>query len=107
MSVVNKVKESGQVLNAILVLGFLGIVWLMIYGNLSGNLGFVANSQGYNDTQGVIMNMTRGTSTFFGFSNTFFTITAIVLLITILLGLLYVVMGIMKGFGGSKTSGYS
>jgi len=30
--------------NSLLVIGFLGIVWLMIYGNLSGNLGFERDS---------------------------------------------------------------
>lgn len=107
MSTVNKVKDAGSVLNALLVIGFLGLVWLMIYGNLSGNLGFTANSQGDNDSQLVINNMTGGVKTFFGFSDTMFTVTAIVLLITIILGLLYIVMGIMSKFGKGSTSGYS
>lgn len=96
MGVVNKVKEAGGILNALLVLGFLGIVWLVIYGNLSGNLGFAANTAGANNTNAVINNLTGGVNTFFGFSNTLFTISAVVLLITILLGALYVVMGMVN-----------
>ncbi len=30
--------------NTLMVIGFLGIIWLMIYGNLSGNLGFQQSS---------------------------------------------------------------
>jgi hypothetical protein len=100
----DSVRKAGDGLNALLVLGFLGIVWLMIYGNLSGNLGFAASTQGYNDTQAVITNMTGGAKTFFGFSNTLFTIMAIVLLITILLALLAVVLKISSS---SKKGGFS
>ena len=94
--VTKQIAESGSVLNLLLVIGFLGIVWLMIYGNLSTNLGFNAGTAGYNNTENVISNLTEGVGTFFTFSNTFFTITAIVLLITILLGLLAIVMNIVK-----------
>ena len=44
MSVAKKVQESGLILGALGVIGFIGIVWLMIYGNLSGNLGFGQDS---------------------------------------------------------------
>ena len=36
--------ESGAIFNALMIIGFLGVVWLMIYGNLSGNLGFTDES---------------------------------------------------------------
>ncbi len=35
-----KIQEGGVILGALGVIGFIGIIWLMIYGNLSGNLGF-------------------------------------------------------------------
>lgn len=89
-------RNSTVAFQGLMVLGFLGLVWLMIFGNLSGNMGFASGSQGYNDTEVIISNLTAGAKTFFGFSNTLFTIVAIVLLITILLALLYVVMGIVK-----------
>ena len=103
---VKKVMEAGGILNVLMVLGFLGIVWLMIYGNMSGNLGFAAGTDGYTNTQAVITNMTTGAKTFFNFAPTFFTITAIVLLITILLGLLSIAVYIYKSYSG-KGSGFS
>ena len=39
-SIFNRVREAGLVLGALGVIGFIGVVWLMIYGNLGGNLGF-------------------------------------------------------------------
>ena len=106
MDVAKKVKEAGLILGGLGVIGFIGIVWLMIYGNLSGNLGFAVGTAGANNTEGVIGNLTAGFGTFFGFSNTFFTIAAIVLLIFMLVGLLAIVMMIAEG-RKKKTSGYS
>lgn len=106
MSVSTKIQDAGLVLGGLGVIGFLGIVWLMIYGNLHGNLGFASGTAGYNNTEAVISNLTGGFQTFFGFSNTFFTIAAIVLLISMLIGLLAIVMTIAKG-RASKSSGYS
>lgn len=80
-----KVQEAGLILGALGVIGFIGIIWLMIYGNLSTNLGFAAGTDGFNNTEDVISNVTAGFGTFFTFSNTFFTIAAIVLLIFMLL----------------------
>ena len=105
MSFAKKVMESGNALNAILVVGFLGIVWLIIYGNLSGNVGFATDSTGYNNTEGVIANLTEGVNTFYGFAPTWFVILAIVLLIIILVGLLGIVLKIAKAGGGGKDSG--
>lgn len=95
-----KVNESGSILSALGVIGFIGLVWLIIYGNLSGNVGFETGSQGYNDTQAVILNLSEGFTTFFGFAPTWFTIAAIVLLIFILVGLLAVVMKLSSGKDG-------
>ena len=106
MDTAKKVKEAGLILGGLGVIGFIGIVWLMIYGNLSGNLGFAAGTAGSNNTESVIANLTQGFGTFFGFSNTFFTIAAIVLLIFMLVGLLAIVMMIASG-RKKKESGYS
>lgn len=98
--VADRVREAGLILGGLGVLGFIGIVWLMIYGNLSGNLGFADATTGFNNTEAVIDNITAGFGTFFGFSNTFFTIAAIVLLIFMLVGLLAIVMTIARSKGG-------
>ncbi len=86
--------------NGLMLLGFLGIVWLMIFGNLSTNLGFASGTEGFNNTEAVIGNVSAGAATYFGFSRTLFTILAIVLLITLLLALLFLVMSISKSFSG-------
>jgi len=106
MSVSSKIQEAGLVLGGLGVIGFIGIIWTMIYGNLHGNLGFASGTAGYNNTENIINNLTGGFQTFFGFSNTFFTIAAIVLLIFMLVGLLAIVMTIAKG-KASKSSGYA
>ncbi len=49
MGVANKVNEAGLILGALGVIGFLGIIWLMIYGNLSGNLGFQQDSLSFSN----------------------------------------------------------
>lgn len=102
----DRIQEAGLIIGGLGVIGFLGLIWLMIYGNLSGNLGFAADTQGYNDTQAVINNMTGGFNTFFGFSNTFFTIAAITLLIFMFIGLLALVMTIVNK-NKTKSSGYA
>ena len=70
-----KIQEAGVILGGLGVIGFLGLIWLMIYGNLSGNLGFADGTQGFNDTEAVITNITGGFLTFFGFSNTLLFLT--------------------------------
>ena len=106
MGFAKKVMESGAIFNALMIIGFLGIVWLLIYGNLSGNLGFTTGSQGDNDTQNVISNLTGGTLSFFELFPTILVIAGIVLLITILVGLLFLVISIFNKFsGGGKTGG--
>ncbi len=41
------IEKGIVVFNLILVAGFLGLVWLIIYGNLSGNLGFSQDSTAF------------------------------------------------------------
>ena len=103
------VKNAGEGLNWLFVIGFLGVVWFMIYGNLAGNLGFNAGSQADNDTQLIINNLTEGGKAFYALSPVLFKIIGIVLLITILLSLLYVVMKIVdmgKNKGTYSQSSY-
>lgn len=107
MKLLKKFEESIGLMSALGVAGFIGIVWLMIYGFLSGNLGFAVGTTGYNNTETVIDNMTSGFVTFFGFAPTWFQIAAIVLLIVMLVGLLGVVIGIMGMRKKSSMSGYA
>lgn len=186
MAYSNKIQNVSNGINALLILGFLGIVWLMVYGNIesadlysdrtsssysnetitlqsagdtpagaSGSLenpvisnvimtnasgGKIIQSANYTvsgvvfynatdgqydgtdvnvsytvsydgtstvDTHNLIRNMTGGSKTFFGFSDTIFTIMAIVLLISLLLILLGIVLKISSKKTGGSNSNFS
>lgn len=94
--------SAEKVLYGLMSLGLVGILFLLVYGNLSGNLGFASGTQGFNDTQAVINNLTSGTTTFFSFSPTFFTLTAV----TLLIGIVLIVIRLVRGNAGS-TGGFS
>ena len=100
--VAKRVDETTKVFTAILILGLVGLLFLIIFGNLSNNLGFTANSLGANNTNNVINNLTEGAATFFTFSNVWFTLLAIVLLIIIVMSVIAVVQS--KGGSGNFSS---
>jgi len=77
-------------------------LFLIIYGNLSTNLGFAAYSQGYNNTENVIGNLTTGATQFFTFSSVWFILTAITILIGIVLGVIALVRKSSGGGGFSS-----
>lgn len=95
--------NAEKTLTGLLGLGLLGILYLVIYGNLSGNLGFAVGTQGYNDTQAVIGNQTGGIRTFFSFSNTLFTMVAV----TLLIGIILIVIKQVKGAGSGDRGGFN
>ncbi len=86
-----RVDDTTKTFTAILILGLVGLLFLIIFGNLSGNLGFAAGTAGANNTNQVINNLTAGANTFFTFSNVWFTLLAIVLLIIIVMSVIAVV----------------
>ena len=94
------IQDSTKTFTAIMVLALVGLVVLIIFGNLSGNLGFDAGSQGENDTNAVISNITGGTTTFFSFAGVWFTLLAVALLVVIAFSL----VNIVKGKGGNFSS---
>ncbi len=100
--VTSMLNEAGNVFEIMLGLGLFGLMFLVVFGNLSGNLGFAADSQGANDTNSVINNLTGGTVTFFSFANIWFTLLAVTVLIVIILG----VISFVRSKGG-KGSGFS
>lgn len=100
MSVASRVNDSTKVFTALLTLGLVGLLFLIVFGNLSGNLGFATGSQGENDTEGVIRNLTGGAGTFFTFANVWFTLLAVTLLIIIVMS----VIGVVKSRSGGFSS---
>jgi hypothetical protein len=80
------------------------LVLLIIFGNLSGNLGFTTNSQGYNDTQAVILNVTSGVGKLTTQIPTVMLFVGIALLLFVLIGVLAWVIKKMGSFGSGKGS---
>ena len=105
MGVSEQVEKTTKVFVAILTMGLMGLIFLIVFGNLSGNLGFTANSQGANDTDQVIGNLTGGARDFFSFSNVWFTLLAVVLLIIIAISVIRVIGS--RNTGGRKDAGPS
>ncbi len=97
-NIASRVDGTNKVFVAILTLGLTGLLFLIVFGNLSGNLGFVALSQGANDTNQVIENLTGGAVQFFSFSNVWFTLLAVVLLIIIVMSVIGVVQSNKSSF---------
>ena len=89
--VVGQINDATKVFIAILILGLVGLLFLIVFGNLTDNLGFAANSQGANDTNAVITKLSGGAATFFTFSNVWFTLLAVVVLIIIVFSVIAVV----------------
>ena len=98
----SRVDSTTKTFTAIMVLGLVGLLFLIVFGNLSGNLGFASGSVGETNTNAVINNLTAGASTFFTFSNVWFTLLAVVLLIIIVMSVIAVVQ--LKNGSGSFSS---
>ena len=90
-------KSAEKVILSLLTIGLIGLLFLIVYGNLSGNLGFSSGTQGYNDTEQVIENLTGGVVEFFSFSNVWFILTAVTVLIGIVVGVIYLVRKTSSG----------
>ena len=95
MSGIDEVKKIviGVAGIAIILIGL-----LLIFGNLSGNLGFTANSANYNYSENVIGNVTEGTTNLAGKFGTVFTLLGVLLI-------LIVVFVVIRMFMGSKSNG--
>ena len=90
MDVAKNVKQIASI--AILLLGI-----LLIFGNLSGNLGFDNTTQGYTDSETVITDVTTGVTSLSGKFTTVFTILGVLLIIGAIVWMLK-----MFGFGGKN-----
>ena len=86
---------------------FVLLLMAIIFGNLSGNVGFAETTLGYNNTQSIIGNYTEGAVNTASQFPTVGTILGVALLILILLALLVFVIVKMSGVGGKSSSGGS
>jgi hypothetical protein len=80
------------------------LVLLIIFGNLSGNLGFAVDTTGYNNTQAVINNVTSGVAKLTTQIPNVMLFIGIALLLFVLIGVLAFVIKKMSGFGSGKNT---
>ncbi len=85
-----------------MILAIVGLVTLIIFGNLQNNLGFTAGTQGAVDANNVIANITTGTTNFFDFATTWFTLLGVALLVIVAFSLVGVIQSRREGGGFSS-----
>jgi uncharacterized membrane protein YesL len=98
------IKQTTEWVIGISSIALIILVLLIIFGNLSGNLGFAVNTQGYNNTQGVINNVTSGVGQLTNQFPTVLLFVGIGLLLFVLIGVLAYVIRKMSGLGGGKSN---
>lgn len=104
----NPLKTTQAWIVGLASLGLILIVMLIIYGNLSGNLGFAAASQGANDTNAVINNFTAAARNVGSQFPTVGTFIGLGLLLAVLIGIaVLAIRGFNKaGSGGRDGSSF-
>ncbi len=92
------------------IIALIGLIMLILFGNLSGNVGFTTDSQGYNDTQNLILNYTTSVVNIGKQFPTVGTIVGVALLLIVLLGVLIFaikkMMNVTEGGGGGDNGGF-
>jgi len=101
--------EGGRaIIGWVMIGGIIALILLImaiLFGNLSGNVGFTTDSQGYNDTENIILNYTTSATNTAKQLPVTGTIVGIALLLLVLLFILgFAVSRLMKMSGGSNTN---
>lgn len=89
------------------VLALFGLIMLILFGNLSGNVGFATGTQGANDTAALIGNYTTSVRNVASQFPTVGTILGVALLLLILIGVLVFAIKKMSNISTSGNSGGS
>ena len=97
MSALAQLSTAQKVFGILMSIGLTGILFILLFGNLQGNLGFDTGSQGEIDSDNIINNLTGGVVTFFSFANVWFTLLAVSVLIAVIIGVISMVGGGRKG----------
>jgi len=105
MNLNTELKKSIITVALLFAIGFVGLIFFLIFGNLSGNLGFDATQVGFNETENLIGNLTQGGGRFYSQFPLIFQILGIFLLVTIFIGMFALVVMVLKMFGGTKGGG--
>lgn len=98
MGLNSQISTTQKTMMGVVGLAITGLILLIVLGNLQGNLGFTANSQGANDSDQIINNITGGAVDFFGFAGVWFTLLAVVFLIIIVMSVMSAVNSRKGGF---------
>ncbi len=92
------------------IIAFVLLILVIIFGNLSGNVGFAEFTQGFNDTQNIILNYTESATNTAAQFPTVGTIVGIALLLLILIALLIFairkMMGVANESGGNSNASF-
>ena len=92
------------------IIAFVLLILVIIFGNLSGNVGFADGTQGFNDTQFIILNYTLSATNTASQFPTVGTIIGIALLLLILIALLIFairrMMGVASSTGGDSNASF-
>lgn len=100
---VKKILEGGQAVGALGGIGIFLFILAIVFGNLSGNSGFAAGSQGANDTAAILANNTLGIRTYSGNLPLVYQALGITLLIFVFVGLAsYAFSAFMKLTQGAR-----
>jgi len=104
-----KAEGAKTVLMWVLVIGIIALILLImaiLFGNLSGNVGFTKYSQGYNDTEHIILNYTESAVNVAEQLPTVGTILGVAILLSVLIFILVFairkMMGVTSATGGSN-----
>ena len=89
------------------IIAFILLIMVIIFGNLSGNVGFATGTQGFNDSQSIITNYTASAVNTSAQFPTVGTIIGIAILLLILIGLLIFAITKMMGIAGASGGGGS
>ena len=92
------------------IIAFILLIMVIIFGNLSGNVGFAEGTQGFNDTQAIILNYTTSATNTAAQFPTVGTIIGIAILLAILIALLVFairrMMGVAESTGGDSNASF-
>lgn len=91
------------------IIAFLLLILVIIFGNLSGNVGFATGTQGFNDSENIILNYTSSAVNTAAQFPTVGTIIGIALLLLVLIAILVFairkMMGVTNATSGSGDGG--
>lgn len=90
------------------IIALTGLIMVILFGNLSGNVGFTSGTAGYNDTQNIITNYTKAVTNTSSQFPTVGTIVGVALLLIILISVLIFaiskLMSVTGATGGSNAN---